>query len=1089
MATPAINRYAPVAPGSTSDVSGLQAEFASISARIGDLANFIATLTADIAAIQDLIAQLQAEMAALEVPDPAKYKKTETRMQGTPPVPTKVTVFDSAAFNAAMSQYQSKLQNLQSRIDDAKSKLAAKENELATKQSELAKAKTELEAAQKKLEQALANDQKKLEEQRKAYEEAIKKADEAQKRALEAQAQAQKAQDDLQRASEAVDRMLKAQSDLGTKTDDAALKAFKDESDKARAEASTALSSAKNHLPREVDDKILPPLSALTTSDMVELAPKLSTVADGLTATETGLMLDLVGAAPGEASRESLDSMETYWRAAGFSEDDIARAMMEVGGGDQAEVDAAAKRIRELLDESGAFNGVSHDELNEINDIIGDLNRVETRALFDQFSNEELNHWGDEMKSGAWFGNGGLNDDEKRDFFNTIADRLDSSQLQRFSEEVLRDRQETLRLAESIGQKSSEYTQQAFIDAMTTPTNGFVNAEDYALLAAMDPRLDLPQISGNYEEDAAAIADSLRGLADDPDLQEQFLNQILSFEAYGDPILRSTLNLDAADRQIIADVLDRTYDRDPAAIMGYIERISDAEPGVGIPMGISGEFSGGFADIIRDTGNPDLINEYALNELAAAGASADDSGRALSAATALAGLPPTGPGSLQEFLRAHPGEVSTMIDELGGRLGGEPMNAGFPNPFLGNPALGDLLERASQMTTSSGALAPEALQFFEDALPALGDNYASLQGAASFVLASGASIPDDVQRDFFEQFLSSPIAGLVESNSGQPIIELLVRDPDFAPMAGVPTADRQAVADSLIELVNDEKFTDLNPDARFAVISQALNYPSALAIDNLRHLSNADWFEKMSLDDQQRSAKMIGFVTQEALAATDADQRDLLLTSIGQFLPPDGTLELNWVHYNPPPGTIQFGAASNGVLDLNEDLIVGGNDPVDLTINHAEHLALSTMPHEVNHLMTGDTPAGTYERFIDEYRAFYVGFRAENGRDPTRQEAWDRIDDQLNLSLYSHLADAARGTDRTIADILTGAPGTPSQDSQDIVEFVGQFYASGTAPDPNAIGSGQDVINDTHTSGPDNPSGVAPLPDPIGNMDNAGEPG
>ncbi len=1087
MGTPAINRYAPLAPGS-SDVSGLQSDFASASNRIGELANFIATLTADIAAIQALIAQLQAEMAALEVPDPAKFQKMETRLQGSPPVPVQVQVLDTSAFNAAMARYQSKLQSLQSRISDAQSKLAAKENELANKQADLAKAKADLAAAQKKLEQALANDQKKLEEQRRLYEEQQRKADEAQKRALEAQAQAQKAQDDLQRARDAVDRMVTSANDLGTKTDDASLKTFKDDSDRARTEANTALTSAKNHLPRTENGQTVPPLAALSSTDILVVAPKLSSIADGLTAQESGLMLELVGVAPGEASREALDMMETYWRAAGFSEDDIALAMMNAGGGDQAEVDAAARRIRELLDESGTFGDVTHDELNQINDIIEGLNRVETRAVFDLLTDAELGHWGDEINSGAWFGAGGLSGDEKRELLDTIADRLDSRQLVEFSEKVLRSREDTLRLAESIGRKSSDYTTDAFIAVMTTPTAGFVSRDDYALLAAIDPRPQIPQITGDARADATAIADSLAALKDDPQLQEQFLNYFLGFDGISDPIMRSTLELDAAQRQLFADVLGRAYDRDPTTIGGYVNRISDAPPGTGTPVGSTGEFSGGFANIIRESGNTELIHAYALYELQAADASVDDSGRALNAATALAGLPPTGAGSLQEFLANNSGPVSVMMRELGGRLGGPATSGGFPNPFIANPALGDLLERAALMKDASGQLVPEALELFESALPALGDNYVSLQGAATFILGSGDQIDRDLQVDFLRRLMRSPIGDLVEADNGKPIIELLVTDPTFAPMSGVPAAERQGVADAYLTLLNDEKFGDLDAGARYAIVAQAINYPSAGAIENLRHLAAADWFDSMSTEDQERSAKMVAYVTTEAEGVSNPDQRDLLLTSLGQFLPPDGTLKLEWKTYSDPPGQITYGSADSGTLWLNSALIPDGDGMMPATGN-ARNVAMDTMPHEVNHLMTGHTDAGTYDRFIDEYRAFYVGFMAENGREPTRAEAWERIDNQLNLPAYSHLADAARDRDRSLWDVVTGDPGEPSEDSRRIVEFAGQFYPAGSAPDPNDLSSGQQVINDSSSMTPSDPSGTAPLPDPVGNMDNSGEPG
>ena len=74
-----------------------------------------------------------------------------------------------------------------------------------------------------------------------------------------------------------------------------------------------------------------------------------------------------------------------------------------------------------------------------------------------------------------------------------------------------------------------------------------------------------------------------------------------------------------------------------------------------------------------------------------------------------------------------------------------------------------------------------------------------------------------------------------------------------------------------------------------------------------------------------------------------------------------------------------------------------------------KHLVLSTTPHEVNHLLNSDKVASTYKYFEAEYRAWYVGFKAQNGREPTNQEAMEqRISWQLNPdSFYGKYAGEA----------------------------------------------------------------------------------
>lgn len=52
---------------------------------------------------------------------------------------------------------------------------------------------------------------------------------------------------------------------------------------------------------------------------------------------------------------------------------------------------------------------------------------------------------------------------------------------------------------------------------------------------------------------------------------------------------------------------------------------------------------------------------------------------------------------------------------------------------------------------------------------------------------------------------------------------------------------------------------------------------------------------------------------------------------------------------------------------------------------------LISVAHEVNHIVNNDSVAPTAEYFFEEYRAYYVGFVAENGRPPTRDEIVDRV--------------------------------------------------------------------------------------------------
>jgi hypothetical protein len=75
----------------------------------------------------------------------------------------------------------------------------------------------------------------------------------------------------------------------------------------------------------------------------------------------------------------------------------------------------------------------------------------------------------------------------------------------------------------------------------------------------------------------------------------------------------------------------------------------------------------------------------------------------------------------------------------------------------------------------------------------------------------------------------------------------------------------------------------------------------------------------------------------------------------------------------------------------------------------SQHMVLSTMAHEVNHVLNKDEVASSYKYFEAEYRAWHVGFQARYGRPPTNAEAMNqRIKGQLDeKSFYGPYAKEA----------------------------------------------------------------------------------
>jgi hypothetical protein len=102
----------------------------------------------------------------------------------------------------------------------------------------------------------------------------------------------------------------------------------------------------------------------------------------------------------------------------------------------------------------------------------------------------------------------------------------------------------------------------------------------------------------------------------------------------------------------------------------------------------------------------------------------------------------------------------------------------------------------------------------------------------------------------------------------------LVISPGFASMA--PEGQRTAVDvfekhatndiyhEALGKLIAGADFRGLASDTQLAVLSQAGNYPDIRSIKNLSLLTTRGWFRKAPLPDQQRSAKIIAFVSQYA---------------------------------------------------------------------------------------------------------------------------------------------------------------------------------------------------------------------------------
>lgn len=213
----------------------------------------------------------------------------------------------------------------------------------------------------------------------------------------------------------------------------------------------------------------------------------------------------------------------------------------------------------------------------------------------------------------------------------------------------------------------------------------------------------------------------------------------------------------------------------------------------------------------------------------------------------------------------------------------------------------------------------------------------------------------------------------------------------FAEVLG---GEHDAVASpaAIRSLIESEGFQALDADERTAVLSQVQNYPDARAVTNFERLAAKEWFQDDDLGDKQRALKLVGH-----MSTSDGD-RAILDNTLDKFLAEDAPFRLEIAHI----GAGRAGEAGDGVLTIQESLVAADNDPLAA---QAQYLADSVIPHEVSHLIHDDHVAPTFEYLNAEYRAWYVGFTAQNGRAPTNEEALGRWAGELSVGgVYWDLA-------------------------------------------------------------------------------------
>lgn len=292
---------------------------------------------------------------------------------------------------------------------------------------------------------------------------------------------------------------------------------------------------------------------------------------------------------------------------------------------------------------------------------------------------------------------------------------------------------------------------------------------------------------------------------------------------------------------------------------------------------------------------------------------------------------------------------------------------------------------------------------------------------------------------------------------------------DQSKVLSVVTAGKgsPAVVVALGHLVTNKDFLDSSDSTRATLLTQCKYYPDATSIDNLGRLAGVSWFKDMDAADMQRAAKSIGYISKHGQTTPGSEQNTIITNTLDRLL--SGEVRMDFHEFDDDPGYITYGHSHTWekCISINNALVPDGDSKFPEGKADARHAVLSTLPHEISHAVNDDKNTDTYKYFQAEYRAWFVGYIAEYGKHPTRQEAYDRCVELFEC--YPNI-DAAR-TD-TWFGLVTDS------DARKIIRFVEQFSAGLdlNVKDPDSA----DAILDLKVT---DPKKSAPIPDTSINYD------
>ncbi len=308
-------------------------------------------------------------------------------------------------------------------------------------------------------------------------------------------------------------------------------------------------------------------------------------------------------------------------------------------------------------------------------------------------------------------------------------------------------------------------------------TSGDVHEGEYKQSDKIDEAItgfNQQSLTGDPEKDAKTIDEQLKKLP--PDMRDDYIKQVLE-HPYGEAV-KYALEMSPEGQQMLGTALGELYRQNPTETAQLLKNITDAPNGSLYPVSLQS----GLAEVIGKSGNDGLIKSFAQNEINRAKGSPDEVRGYINAVTAYAGLSPE---ALQDVMKNNP-DFFKAVDEAGKILDAAGNNAGFLDPNVFEPGLGNLLKTASQIKDANGNATPEAIKLFEHAVEHSGDNVATKEGLGAFFIEHAQQLVDKytdptnpdalnstVLQNFFADVVYHPLSNLTKYN-GKPLTEAIM---------------------------------------------------------------------------------------------------------------------------------------------------------------------------------------------------------------------------------------------------------------------------------------------------------------------------